>query len=354
MSSVVIRGLKCRYKDFLAVKDFNLEIKSGEFITLLGPSGSGKTSVLRCIGGYIAPSEGTIEIDGRDITKTAPQRRNIGMVFQNYALFPHMRVFDNIAYGLRVRKLSGSAIRERVAEAVTMVHLEGLEQRYPHELSGGQQQRVALARAIAIRPSVLLMDEPLGALDVRLREALQLEIRRVQRALGITSVYVTHDQSEAFTMSDRIVVMDLGLVKGVGSPEALFYRPTSRFAAEFVGNANVLDVDVVRWDGNEGTVRTSGLDIDLKVVGTRPSREKGLALSVRPEDIRTSGAQSPGSVRGTVTSRRFTGFNVILTVAVGSVVFTVLDPRSQWKDGDQVYLSWDSARAHLIDDVSAQ
>lgn len=238
--AVQLRSITKRFGSMVAVDRVSLDIKDGEFVSLLGPSGCGKTTTLRIIAGFIEPEEGDVLVMGEDISDRPPHKRNMGMVYQNYALFPHMTVFDNIAYGLRRRKLPMPRIREAVGRALELVQLTGLGDRYPNQLSGGQQQRVALARAVAIEPKVLLLDEPLSNLDAKLRKQMQVELRDLQRRLKITTIYVTHDQEEALVLSDRIVVMSGGRVMQVGKPGAIYHRPANTFVANFIGSINFL------------------------------------------------------------------------------------------------------------------
>jgi spermidine/putrescine transport system ATP-binding protein len=231
---IELLNLEKHFRDVRAVDGVSLEVVGGEFFSLLGPSGCGKTTTLRMIGGFELPTGGSILLRGRDVTMDPPDKRPVNMVFQNYALFPHLNVGDNIAFGLRRRHVNGADVRRRVAEALDLVHLVGYERRKPNQLSGGQQQRVALARALVNRPHVLLLDEPLGALDLKLRRQLQVELKRVQVEVGITFVYVTHDQEEALTMSDRIAVMNFGRIEQLGTPEELYERPGTRFVADFI------------------------------------------------------------------------------------------------------------------------
>jgi putative spermidine/putrescine transport system ATP-binding protein len=242
-AAVRVSGLRKRYGDVAAVDGIDLTVRAGEFFTLLGPSGSGKTSLLRLIAGFERPDAGQIELGGRDVTRTPPYARNVNTVFQDYALFPHMTVAENIEYGLRVRHLPKPERRERASSALEMVRLEGLGGRKPAQLSGGQRQRVALARAIVNEPDVLLLDEPLGALDLKLRQEMQLELLRVQREVGITFVYVTHDQEEALTMSDRIAVLSQGRIEQIGEPIEVYERPQTAFVAGFIGVSNLIDRD---------------------------------------------------------------------------------------------------------------
>jgi putative spermidine/putrescine transport system ATP-binding protein len=238
---VRLRGLVKRYGDFAAIDAVDLDIARGEFFTLLGPSGSGKTTTLRLIAGFALPDEGVVELGGRDVTQLPPYRRDVNTVFQDYALFPHMTVGENVAYGLRIRKVAKDERRRRAGEALELVRLSGLAGRKPSELSGGQRQRVALARAVVNGPRVLLLDEPLGALDLKLRQEMQLELKRIQSEVGITFIYVTHDQEEALTMSDRLAVFNAGRIEQVGAPAEVYEQPQSEFIAGFVGVSNVLE-----------------------------------------------------------------------------------------------------------------
>ncbi|GAA2381608.1 ABC transporter ATP-binding protein [Nonomuraea africana] len=244
--TVDVRGISKRYGEAVALDDVSLHVRPGTFMTLLGSSGSGKSTLLNVVAGFTEPTSGTVEVDGTDITKAPPYKRDLGMVFQHYALFPHMTVFENVAFPLRRRRVRGAELTRKVAEALEVVELGALRDRRPAQLSGGQQQRVALARAIVFEPRVLLMDEPLGALDKRLREQLQLEIKRLHRELGITFVFVTHDQEEALTMSDSIALLRDGRIVQVGTPEDLYERPASRYVAEFLGESNLLGPLLVR------------------------------------------------------------------------------------------------------------
>ncbi len=248
-ASVVLSGIEKRFDNVGAVRGVSLDIRSGEFLTLLGPSGSGKTTTLMMIAGFETPTAGDIAIDGRSVVAIPPHRRNLGMVFQNYALFPHLTVADNIGFPLKQRGIDRATRVRLVAESLELVRLPGYQARYPRQLSGGQQQRVALARSIVFHPRLLLMDEPLGALDKQLRESLQLEMRRLHADLGITFIYVTHDQEEALTMSDRVAVMHEGLIAQVGTPEDLYDRPCDRFVASFIGESNFLGGRGARWRG---------------------------------------------------------------------------------------------------------
>ena len=274
-----------RFGDVRAVDDVSLEIRSGEFFSLLGPSGCGKTTTLRMIGGFELPTSGVIELRGVDMTRASPDKRPVNMVFQNYALFPHLNVHDNVAFGLRRHKVKEAEVKVRVAEALDLVHLGGYGRRKTNELSGGQQQRVALARALVNRPQVLLLDEPLGALDLKLRKSLQLELKRIQVEVGITFVYVTHDQEEALTMSDRIAVMNRGKVEQIGLPEELYERPATRFVADFMGTTNLLKGSVEAVDGTVATVRLDGGD-QCRAAARRSARGRPGDRDLDPARVR--------------------------------------------------------------------
>jgi spermidine/putrescine transport system ATP-binding protein len=278
-------GVTKRFAAFAAVDNVSLDVRPGEFLTLLGPSGCGKTTLLRLIAGFDTPDVGEIWLEGHDVTSLPAYQRNVNQVFQSYALFPHLSVRENIAFGLHMQKRPSAEIAQRVAEAVALVSLAGLEERRPDQLSGGQRQRVALARALAPRPAVLLLDEPLAALDAKLRHAMQLELKRLQRQVGLTFVFVTHDQEEALTMSDRIAVVNGGRIEQLGSADEIYHRPATPFVAEFVGETNLLAAELVAPDGALMRVRAGGvLDLVLPTamwpVGLRSAR-----LSIRPEKV---------------------------------------------------------------------
>ena len=279
MSSVVLKNIVKRFGSFTAVHPSDLEIAEGDFVTLLGPSGCGKTTTLRMIAGLLDPSEGEILIGGRRVNDVPIHKRNLGIVFQNYALFPHKTVADNVAFGLKYRKVSKDEIARRVEQALNLVQLPHVGGRYPKELSGGQQQRIALARAIVIEPDVLLLDEPLSALDANLREDMRVELKRIQHQIGVTTVFVTHDQSEALAMSDRIVVMSGGRIEQVGTPEEVYNRPRSEFVANFLGASNILD----------GMCRSRGGDtasLEVPLFGTVPvPQDKAAGVSDGPAKL---------------------------------------------------------------------
>ena len=310
-----LEGLTKRFGDTTAVDGLSLDVRPGEFLTLLGPSGCGKTTTLRLVAGFEQPTAGRIELNGRDITRLPAERRGIGMVFQNYALFPHLNVFENVAFGLQTRGLPRAEIRRRVREALELVELGGFEERRVQELSGGQQQRVALARALAPEPPVLLLDEPLSNLDAALREKTRAELRALLQRLGITAVFVTHDQEEAFALSDRIAILEAGRLRQVGTPESLYHEPASPFVAAFLGRANFLPGEVVAVEGDTAMCELAGgIRWRAKLPGARPSANglhPGAAarLMVRPESLRLARCieRTPSDLAGIVVERRFAG-----------------------------------------------
>ena len=293
-----ISGLVKRYGDFVALAPTELDVPAGEFLTLLGPSGSGKTTLLSLIAGLTQPDEGRILLGDADITYSAPYERDIGMVFQNYALFPHMTIEENIAFPLKMRNVDGATARKRAAEALELVRLPHVAKRFPRELSGGQQQRIALARCFVYQPTIILMDEPLGALDKKLRDQMQLEIKRIHRELGTTIVYVTHDQEEAMTMSDRICLMNGGRIEQLGTPDDLYFRPSSLFVADFLGESNLLPGRVMSASPGGLDVALAGAGPTVRAVGEGDAAVAGRAVKVmvRPQNVSvgpaTTGTQS--------------------------------------------------------------
>jgi len=309
---VALNGLEKVFGGVGAVRGISLEVSSGEFLTLLGPSGSGKTTTLMMLAGFETPTAGDITIDGRSVVGLSPHRRNIGMVFQNYALFPHLTVADNIGFPLKQRGISKADRARAVGQALELVHLPGYGARSPRQLSGGQQQRVALARAIVFQPRLLLMDEPLGALDKQLRESMQLEMRRLHGELGITFIYVTHDQEEALTMSDRIAVMNEGRIAQLGRPEELYDRPCNRFVASFIGESNFLPGIVHGFQGEDIVVAACGGTMVRAIAASRPQQGAEVMLTMRPERMRfTDGDKvlvpALNRLRATVTEAVFAG-----------------------------------------------
>ena len=343
----------------IAVRRLDLAIRQGEFFSMLGPSGCGKTTTMRIIAGFEEPTEGSVSLQGRDVTRDPPNKRDVNMVFQSYALFPHMSVFENVAFGLRRKGVHNKEeITRRVREMLEIVDLAGREQRRPRELSGGQQQRVALARALVNDPKALLLDEPLGALDLKLRQAMQVELKRIQREVGITFVYVTHDQGEALTMSDRIAVMNDGLIEHLGTPRDIYERPANRFVAGFIGTSNLLTGEVSRiTDGNAVIVVGPDEQIVVPAGGRALTQSSQLEITVRPEKISISaGRPSPGgcALRGTVTEVVYLGtstnFTVRTTTGADMLVFqqNSASGNSDPVRGDSVWLSWDPQYSYPI------
>jgi putative spermidine/putrescine transport system ATP-binding protein len=311
-----IQGVKKSYGQTQVVRDFNMEVGRGEFISFLGPSGCGKTTMLRMVAGFEEPSEGRIFVDGKDVTNLKPNQRKIGMVFQAYALFPNLTVAQNIAFGLKVAGMGKAETEQRVGQMLELIGLPQMGDRYPYQLSGGQQQRVALARALAPKPRLLLLDEPLSALDAKVRVSLRDQIRTIQRELGITTIFVTHDQEEALSISDRIVVMNNGRADQVGTPFEIYNRPTTRFVANFVGTLNVLDAKVV--NANAGSVQVAGQTVELgRDLGPKKDGE-AVSLALRPEAVslgRTSGRN--GALAGTIEDVHFLGSVIRVRAKVG-------------------------------------
>ena len=348
-----LSGVSKRFRDVRAVDDISLEIRPGEFFSLLGPSGCGKTTTLRMIGGFELPTSGRIELRGVDVTDAPPDKRPVNMVFQSYALFPHLNVDDNVAFGLRRHRVKEADVRQRVAEALELVHLGGYGRRKPNELSGGQQQRVALARALVNRPNVLLLDEPLGALDLKLRKSLQLELKRIQIEVGITFVYVTHDQEEALTMSDRIAVMNQGKVEQLGLPEELYDRPATRFVADFMGTTNLLKGRIESVADAVAAVRLDGGDACQAFVGDGLSVGDSLEISVRPESVSIAepGAGGRGAIEGRIEQSAYLGASVQYQVrSQGGALLSVVAPKTgrRFVAGDDVEVGWSSRDALVV------
>ena len=341
-----------RFGDVVAVDDLSLDIAEGEFFSMLGPSGCGKTTTLRMIGGFEDPTLGTVYLGGRDVTDLPPYRRDVNTVFQSYALFPHLNVMENVAFGLRRKKVDKGEIETRVADAMRLVDLGGFEDRKPAQMSGGQQQRVALARALVNHPKVLLLDEPLGALDLKLRKQMQLELKRIQQEVGITFIYVTHDQEEAMTMSNRIAVMRNGMIEQLGEPETVYENPSTEFVASFLGASNLLEGELKDGSSNgEATVLlTAGQAVRLPSERVPSHSSNRLKVGVRPEKISIAreGVEVPSglnSVTGRVTMSTYIGVSHQYKVeAAGGTEVTVyvqnLGAERSPGQGEQVVLSW--------------
>jgi spermidine/putrescine ABC transporter ATP-binding subunit len=349
---VELRQVSKAFGRALAMDRIDLQVRKGEFLSLLGPSGSGKTTTLRVIAGLVEPSAGEVLIGGRVMTHVPVHRRNLGMVFQNYALFPHLTVRENVAFGLEMRRVRQAEAARRVAEALALVRLPGFEARYPHQLSGGQRQRVALARALVVQPSVLLLDEPLGALDKKLRENMQVELRALQRKLGITTVFVTHDQEEALTLSDRIAVMNEGRIQQLDTPVELYERPRNRFVSEFIGASNFLEGEVAQAADDLVGIRTSrGLTVWLRAAALGRAPAGPVTVSVRPEKITLSPEAPPHGrnvFRATVESVVYLGTSTHYYVATEEGErLTVYEQNVVahggtmiYAPGDRVYVAW--------------
>ncbi|GAB6148107.1 ABC transporter ATP-binding protein [Stetteria hydrogenophila] len=352
MVEIQLRGVTKRFGRTVAVDHVDLTIPRGSIFTLLGPSGCGKTTTLRIIAGLEYPDEGSVLFEGEDVTWKKPYERNTAMVFQNYALWPHMTVYENVAFGLRVRGLPRSEVDRRVRQALSLVGLEGLEDRYPSQLSGGQQQRVALARALVVEPRVLLLDEPLSNLDAKLRLRMREEIVRLQRRLGITTVYVTHDQEEAMSLSDYIAVMNRGRVLQVGTPREVYSNPVNLFVATFIGRSTHLKGRVVGEEGGYVVVDAGGVRVRARMApGRRLGRGEHAVVVMRPEDF-TLEPESPGDnvFEGVVEVAMFLGSHVQVTLRLpgGQAVKPYLDPDEDVKPGQRlrVYISPGSAIAY--------
>jgi putative spermidine/putrescine transport system ATP-binding protein len=356
-AQVGLRNLSKIFGTVAAVDGVSLDVPAGAFVSLLGPSGSGKTTTLNLIAGFLKPDGGDILIDQRSVAEVPPHKRNIGMVFQSYSLFPHMTVAENVAFPLRMRaRLARDAAQKRIAEMLALVQLSHLEARYPRQLSGGQQQRVAMARALVSRPRLLLMDEPLGALDKKLREQMQAEIRNIHRSVGTTVVYVTHDQSEALTMSDIVVVMHRARIAQIGTPRSLYETPASTFVADFLGDSNLIAGTVAAADGDSCAVRTANGTVIRAAArpGAGAVGERVFVL-IRPEDmaVRPAAQEADGNDRliGTVREISYHGDIFKLSVAVGADVVKAKVGRERGGDfevGRQVLLTWTPNAARLL------
>jgi spermidine/putrescine transport system ATP-binding protein len=351
--AIALTGVSKTFAGHAAVSDVTIEIAEGEFFSMLGPSGCGKTTTLRMIAGFETPDSGRVILKGNDVTAVSANRRPVNMVFQQYALFPHMTIYDNVAFGLRMKRVPRTEHHGRVTELLRIVDLEGYEKRKPRQLSGGQQQRVALARALVNRPAALLLDEPLGALDVKLRKHMQLELKRIQHELGTTFVYVTHDQDEALAMSDRIAVMNRGQVEQLGSPREIYEHPTTAFVADFIGSLNALDL---RVDEVVGEYCISRLGEGGRVVFAGGGLKAGddTRVAVRPEHVRIDGESPDGSrLEGTVANVVYLGMVTQFHVdtAAGRVVsHRLADDGGHLAQGDRVTLSWRPEHATVLAD----
>lgn len=355
--SVTLEHVTKRFKntkgksDVIAVNDSNFVIEPGELVTLLGPSGCGKTTTLRMIAGFELPTEGKILIGDNDVTMLPPNKRDTATMFQSYGLFPHMSVFDNVAYGLKLRKVDKTEIKERVEEMLKLVDLEGMGDRAPSKLSGGQQQRVALARSLIVRPSVLLLDEPLSNLDALLREQMRVEIKKIQRAMGITAVYVTHDRTEAMSLSDRVIVMKNGFVRQIGTPSEIYESPNSRFVAGFVGKAAFFDVHVSHFDGEHWICRLGNSLVRAGSAAPDVEKDSDAVIMARPESLRLTDPGC-GKIDGKVKINVYLGSSMecFIDTPFGEVLVQVDDPKNKkiFKEGKMVGIDFSPERVRLL------
>ncbi|MDX8527452.1 ABC transporter ATP-binding protein [Mesorhizobium sp. MSK_1335] len=351
--AVEFRNIDIAYGKFVAVRDFSLSIRKGSFVTLLGPSGCGKTTILRSIAGLVDISAGQIMIGGRRVDDVPIYKRNIGLVFQSYALFPHKTVFDNVAFGLKYRNVAKPEIKRKVGQALDMVRLPGSEKKLPSQLSGGQQQRIALARAIVFEPQVLLLDEPLSALDANMREEMRVEIKKIQKETGITAIFVTHDQEEALSMSDRIVVMNAGSAEQVGTPEEVYERPATAFVADFLGKANMLSGMVSRSEGPTAVTLASGQTVN--VLSPKPlPRGSAVTVVVRPQKLAVGAKASANRLPGRVVSASYLGGSAIYEVDIGGKTNiranAPIDGRVL-REGEAIELGFDPDDCVLLDEA---
>ena len=347
MSFLRLNHVSKQYGDLRVVQDFNLNVHKGEFVSLLGPSGCGKTTTLQMIAGFAEVTEGSIELDGKDITRAKANARGLGIVFQTYALFPHMTVRENVEFGLEMRKCPAAERRERALQTLALVHLDKHIDRYPRELSGGQRQRVALARALVIKPPVLLLDEPLSNLDAKLREEMQFELREIQRKVGTTTIMVTHDQAEAMSISDRVVVMEAGRITQVDTPLAVYEHPRNAFISTFVGKANLLHAAVV--SGADGELHAAVGSVQLALPPGTPVGSK-VVLALRPEKM-TCNADGTGRCEGRVTERFFLGNQWMYTVDTplgAMLVSAVNDGDAPREVGQTVGVDWEDRYVRVI------
>ncbi len=348
-----------KFGDQVAVDRISLDVREGEFFSLLGPSGCGKTTTLRMIGGFEAPTSGRIELQGQDVTWLPPFKRNVNTVFQNYALFPHLSIYENVAFGLRRKGVKNSDIKGRVSDMLDLVELPGYETRKPTQISGGQAQRVALARALINRPAVLLLDEPLGALDLKLRKQMQVELKRIQQEVGITFIYVTHDQEEAMTMSDRIAVMNRGHYEQLGDPESLYERPATRFVAGFLGISNLLPANISGVDGSYAAATLTD-DTTVRVPRALVDGQTRVNVGVRPEKIRLSKPAADtqtghNRLTGVIRDASYMGVSTQYQVEARGGVLMVYEQNVEratraelWARGDEVQMTWSPDHSFVV------
>jgi spermidine/putrescine ABC transporter ATP-binding subunit len=343
-----------RFGNVVAVNNFSLAVTAGEFMTLLGPSGCGKTTVLRLIAGFLKPDSGQILIKGKDVSRKAPYERRLGMVFQSYALFPHMKAYENIAFGLKLRKMKKEEIDKKVREALETVQLLECSERYPRELSGGQQQRIALARALVTEPDVLLFDEPLSNLDFKFRQQMRFELKAIQKKVGITAIYVTHDQTEALTMSDRIAIMNKGKIVQVGTPTEVYENPANKFVANFIGEANFIEGKLLRITETQKELKIAigenlALDIETIDLGEKKLEEnQDVSVAIRPHKLRISRKKTKrtNSVEGKIDNFAYIGSMIKYDVSLPDGTIVKVDQpllkKIEFEIGERIYLEWDA------------
>jgi len=359
MPGLRLENLVKQFGRTMAVDGINLDIMDGEILTLLGPSGCGKTTTLRCIAGFIIPTEGEIYLGDRRVTTLPPDKRDIGFVFQNYALWPHMTVYDNLAFGLRLRRIPKREIKGRVDKALEMVRLGGFAERYPRQLSGGQQQRIALARALVIEPTVLLLDEPLSNLDAQLREEMRFEIRELQKSLGITAVYVTHDQAEALALSDRIAVMNKGLITQMGTPSEIYNQPSNRFVASFIGLSSFVEGTVTQVNGDPTyAVVTTPDQVKIRVLRSNLTPNQKVTMAIRPEYITVKteatlpAPEKANLLEGEVIRAAYLGDVIDYRIGLGQWILRVNTPAEQiLQPGEKVQLIIPPERVTIIPEM---
>ncbi|MFD1705995.1 ABC transporter ATP-binding protein [Siminovitchia sediminis] len=355
MSEIMVKlnNVVKSFDDNVVVQNIHMDIKAGEFLTLLGPSGCGKTTTLRMIAGFEQPTDGEVIIDGKEVSSIPPHKRDVNTVFQSYALFPHMNVFDNVAFGLKMKKVSKEEIKRRVMEALQLVQLHSFVERKPDQLSGGQKQRVAIARALVNSPKVLLLDEPLGALDLKLRRQMQVELKHLQQQLGITFIYVTHDQEEALTMSDRIAVMNAGIIEQLGTPDEIYERPASRFVADFIGETNLFEGKVVEIDQKHAYFDLSGHKIPI-VPANPLSLDEEISMAIRPERVHLHGeANGAGfAIPGKVVEHIYVGsvIKTVVSLPGGQQVIVNETPEiaHSFAVDQDVFINWEPDKAVVI------
>ena len=351
--AVEFRNIDIAYGKFVAVRNFSLAIRKGSFVTLLGPSGCGKTTILRSIAGLVDISSGQISIGGRRVDDVPIYKRNIGLVFQSYALFPHKSVFDNVAFGLKYRNVPKPEIARRVSKALEMVRLPGSEKKLPSQLSGGQQQRIALARAIVFEPEVLLLDEPLSALDANMREEMRVEIKKIQKETGITAIFVTHDQEEALSMSDQIVVMNAGTMEQIGTPEEVYDTPATAFVADFLGKANMLAGTVTAMDGQRATIALSAGPVVAAVSPRVLAPGARVMIVVRPQKLSAGASATANRLEGRIVSTSYLGGSAIYEVDIGERttirVNTPIEGRAA-REGEAINIGFDPGGCVLLDE----